>query len=259
MRVKKLSRRKFIAGGVLFFSASTLSGCLPFFGIMLRGGAMRAFAVGARVGGATSLVSLGRGVGIAGRGARSARVAIGPEPVRIVSADGQILARSMQQQQSTVLMRGNQPIFRSTPNARNQSDVGRLDHVDLHGNNVGRSVFEHSGRVDHYGRNSEQRVGFDVVVRGARLIRHFDQDENEIGETELQENGQYTDVVADDATDTYLAELEERDERCPAMVLQRDVYHNTVAECTVQGGAACQRQNIEFRRLQVLEQACNNL
>lgn len=254
-----IGRRGFLAGGAATFSLVLLPGCIPFFALILRGGALRAFSSGARLGGAASIATLGRGMGIAGRGATASRIPVGKTPVRIVSADGRELATSSAQGSATTLIRGNQRIFRSNANASDQKDVGRLDHVDFNGNNVGRSIFRNNEMVEHFGKARglrERRIGYDVVLRSARLIRHFDQNENEIGETELQHNGNYADVVADDETDRYLTSLQERDERCPEVVAQRSRYNYTAEQCTAGSEAACARQNVEWRRLGALEQSC---
>lgn len=254
-----MSRRRLLLNGSALMTLTLLPGCIGLLGIILRGGAVRAFASGARVGGAASMMSVGRGVGIAGRTASARGVSLpqGSNPIRILSRDRVELARSRQDGSSTNLMRGDQQIFRSNANASNPRDIGRLDHVDIHGNNVGNSRYEFDGRVDHYGtRAARGRIGFDVVMRGGRLIKHFDPNENPVGETEVELNDGYSDIIADQATEEYIAELNAQDDRCPELVEARRQYQQTLEACSRRSLAACDRQSDDLARYLREENLC---
>ena len=227
-----VSRRDFFAKGAAFGSLVFLPGCFFPVGLILRGAATRAFRAGASSGGAASLASLGRGAGVATRAAqvRSVNLRSSGRPLDIVSNRRELLAQAQLQAQSSSITVGKRGIFRSTSNAKNTKDVGRLDHVDLHGNNVGHSRIERGGRVEHYTlRNKRfERLGFDILQRleNGDIVEHYNDDGVKLGSTEVIDG----EMVADDAAEAALQEIAGRDANCPGVTDALDLYHSTLNE-----------------------------
>jgi hypothetical protein len=161
------------------------------------------------------------------------------------------LAHSTATTGGRTLVQGNRQIFYSA-----ETHYG-FRHRDHRGRDAGKSVEQGNDRIDHFSpRDEVNRIGFDTILRSARIIRHFDKNGEKIGETQVNVEGNQGEIVADEALADYLEVFSEFDERCPAATRQRDVYNSARQRCGEGNDSACERVPRETELLRSLEQEC---